>query len=122
MKNIIVLAVFFIIGFQLNAQTAEYIGTADNFSEKVAEGVFQIIMPENTQSSEIERTSAYYTDYFTIEYDENERMVTVTMVQNDAQSRRVINRFLLSNGVKEISFDGNTFNINSFFNQHLSQD
>jgi len=122
MKNLILIIAVFLVSIQVNAQKAEYKGTADTFSNVVESGVFEIIMPSVTEVSEIDRTSSYYTNYFTVNYNEASRVATITMVQNDAQSRRVINRFLLSNGVKEILFDGNTYNINAFFTEFLSQD
>ena len=121
MKNLIFVFAVVLFGFGAVAQTAEFKGSADSFQTVVANGLFEIVMPNNTELAEVNRTSAYYTNYFTVEYSDETKVVKLKMVDNTPDGRRVINRFLLSNGVKEVKFEGNTYNINEFYSQFLVQ-
>ncbi len=122
MKKLIVVFIGVVLfGMGTFAQTAEFKGSADSFQATVAEGLFEVKMPESTEVSEVERTSAYYTNYFTVEYDADTKIAVVQMVDNTPDNRRVINRFLLSNGVKDISFDGSNYSINQFYTQFMIQ-
>jgi hypothetical protein len=104
------------VGF---AQTASVAGNAETMKESVKSGTFQFTMPESVTAAEIERTKKFYVDYFTVEYNAQSRLLKVKMVNNDAESRRVVTRLLVSNGISEINFDGKSYRITEFYDAYM---
>ena len=82
-------------------------------------GEFTFIMPQGTTAEDVAHTIKYYTNYFTVDYKESSREAKITMVNNDERSRAVITRFLVSNGVQEVSISGSTVSINELFEKYL---
>lgn len=122
MKNIITLFVFvFIFGLSF-AQIASVSGDEATIAKQVETGSFEIQMPESTSAEDINKSAEYYVDYFTVEYDADSKVAKINMVDNTASSRRVINRLLLSNGVRTIDFNGEEFSINEFYDKYLADE
>ena len=105
----------------VSAQTATVNGDAESMKRSVSEGVFEFTLPETANEEDVSRTANYYTDYFTVDYNHDSKKATITMVDNDAMTRRIITRFLLSNDVKLIDFDGKNYTINEFYEKHMIQ-
>lgn len=121
MKNIITLFVFVLtIGFGF-AQTASISGDQNTIAEQVEKGEFKIEMPESTSAEDVMKSAEYYVDYFTVEFNEESKVATINMVDNTPTSRRVINRLMLSSGVRTIAFNGEEYSINEFYDQFLSE-
>lgn len=121
MKTIITLFAFVLtlsFGF---AQTASISGDESTLNSQVEKGEFSIEMPESTNADEINKSAEYYVDYFTVNYDDKSKIAKISMVDNTPSSRRVINRLLLSNGVRTINFNGKEFSINEFYDTYLGE-
>jgi hypothetical protein len=120
MKNILMLSMF-VLTFGLTfAQTASVSGDEATIAQQVEEGTFEIEMPKTTSAEDINKSAEYYVDYFTVEYNDDTKVANITMVDNTPSSRRVINRLLLSNGVRTIAFNGEEFSINEFYDKYLA--
>ncbi|MDX1445338.1 hypothetical protein [Lishizhenia sp.] len=102
---------------QENQAVAE--GTETTFSEAVASGVFYFILPEGTSAEEVKKNSAYYTNFFTVEYDATTRKSTIKMVDNSAESRHVIVRFLISNKVRTVKLGATEYTVSEFYEKYL---
>ena len=121
MKNIIAALVFVLsIGLSF-AQTASISGDESSIAKQVEMGKFEIEMPASTSAEDLEKSAEYYVDYFTVDYDESSNTATIKMVDNTPSSRRVINRLLLSNGVRTIAFNGEEYSINEFYDTYLAE-
>ncbi|SFT89477.1 hypothetical protein SAMN05216474_3002 [Lishizhenia tianjinensis] len=94
-------------------------GTETTFSENVAKGVFSFILPEGTSAEEVEKNSAYYTSFFTVEYDATTRKATLKMADNTAESRHVVVRFLISNKVRTVKLGNTEYTVSEFYEKHL---
>ncbi|UKN01225.1 hypothetical protein K6119_15965 [Paracrocinitomix mangrovi] len=70
--------------------------------------VFHFNFDETISESSINDNAGYYTDYFTIDAvaDNGQHNVTITLIQDDAMSRKVIHRYLASLQVQTVSVDG----------------
>ena len=68
---------------------------------------------------EINRTSQYYVDYFTVDYNESTKNAKISMIDNSPEGRRVVTRFLLSNKVSVIIFNENEYKITEFYDNFL---
>ena len=120
MKKVIALFVFVLmigVGF---AQTASVAGDESTIAKQVNEGKFVIEMPESTKADDLNKSAEYYVDYFTVDYNSESHEATINMVDNTPSSRRVINRLLLSNGVRNIAFNGEEYSINEFYDEFLA--
>jgi hypothetical protein len=121
MKNIITLFAFVLTLSFSFAQNASISGDESTLNSQVEKGEFSIEMPESTNAAEINKSAEYYVDYFTVNYDDNSKIAKISMVDNTPSSRRVINRLLLSNGVRTINFNGKEFSINEFYDAYLGE-
>lgn len=119
MKKLITILASLVLSFGLFAQNAKVEGNEEAFKENVAAGNIEIIFPENTEASDIEKSSEYYVDYFTVNYNAETRLAKIEMVENTSDARRVINRLLLSNGVRTIDFNGEDYSISDFYSKFL---
>lgn len=119
MKKLITLLVSLVLSLGLFSQNAEVKGDEAALKKNVASGNIEIIFPEETDAADIEKSSEYYVDYFTVNYDAESRVAKIKMVDNTSESRRVINRLLLSNGVRNIDFNGENYSINDFYSKFL---
>jgi hypothetical protein len=115
MKKLILALVATILSFAGMAQAAKATGTPETMKTSVKEGVFTFNLPDNVTAEEIERTQKYYVDYFTVDFDASSKLLTVKMVDNSPESRRVVTRLLVSNGISEIEFNGNNYRVTEFY-------
>lgn len=115
MKKIVLLFILFLGAYGLNAQTASISGDAESMARQVEKGVFEIVMPSTVTAEDAEKTAGYYTEYFTVDFNATSKVAKITMVDNSQLGRRVITRFLLSNEVRELKFNGNNYTLSDFF-------
>lgn len=119
MKKLVALFVVAIIGFTSYAQTAKVAGTPATMKENVQQGVFTFEMPSSTSSDEIKRTTSYYVDYFTVDFDAATKTAKIKMIDNSPEGRRVVTRFLLSNKVSIIEFNSEEYKITEFYDNFM---
>jgi hypothetical protein len=119
MKKLITILASVILSFSLFSQNAEVTGDEASLKKGVAAGNIEIVFPESANAEDIKKSSQYYVDYFTVDYNAETRLAKIKMVDNTSQSRRVINRLLLSNNVRAIDFNGENYSINDFYSKYL---
>lgn len=121
MKKVFALFVFILVVGVGFSQTASVSGDKSTIADQVAKGEIVIEMPADTDAADLNKSAEYYVDYFTVAYNEEAHKATITMVDNTPSSRRVINRLLLSNGIRTIAFDGQEYSINEFYDEFLAE-
>lgn len=121
MKKLIALFTIVFLGLTAFAQKASVEGAPTGMKESVKTGVFKFDMPKSTSEDEIKRTSNFYVDYFTVAFNNESKQVTISMVDNSPEGRRVITRFLLSNKVSVIAFDGKEYKITEFYDNFMRE-
>lgn len=121
MKKLGMFITAILIGFTTFAQIASVKATPESMKQGVKQGVFEFVMPASTSVSEINRTAGYYVDYFNVAFDDATKKATITMVDNTPEGRRVVSRFLLSNKVSVIAFDGKEFKITEFYDKYMKE-
>jgi hypothetical protein len=119
MKKLITILATLVLSFSLFSQNAKVEGDEASLKKDVASGNIEIIFPESAKAEDIEKSAQYYVDYFTVDYNAESRLAKINMVDNTPQSRRVINRLLLSNNVRSIDFNGENYSINDFYAKFL---
>lgn len=82
-------------------------------------GIFKFYFPTSITMDKITSSATYYTDYFTVGYDEPTHSVLVSMINNTSQNRRVIMRFLMTARIQKIKVDNTEMFIQDFYNEYL---
>lgn len=119
MKNLILILVALFIVSVSFSQNAKYNGTKEDVRAAKESGVYEFTLPQGVEEAEVTKNAGYYTDYFDVEYNNESRVAKISMKDNDEMGRRVINRFLLSNGAKHIEIEGEEFTLSKFFNSFM---
>ncbi|HLV42680.1 MAG TPA: hypothetical protein VKY37_10395 [Brumimicrobium sp.] len=119
MKKLITLIAIMIFSLSAFAQIAKVEGSEEVLKENLADNRVVFIMPSEMTSETIEKSAQYYTDYFTVDYDEKSQKAKILLISGDESDRRVIVRFLLSSGVRTISFAGSDYTIMEFYSSFL---
>lgn len=121
MKKLIILfaiTLFASVGF---AQTATVEGTAATLKKNLSENYVQFTMPSEVTSEVVEKSAQYYTDYFTVDFKAESKTARINILDQEDQARRVITRFLLSTGVRTVSFEGKDYTIMEFYSNFLEK-
>lgn len=101
------------------AQTANVSGTEESLNKNLEENFIEFEMPEEVTSDVVEKSAQYYTDYFTVDFDENTQIARINITDQKDQAKRVISRFLLSSGVRTINFQNKDYTIMEFYSNFL---
>lgn len=108
----------FLAGTSVFAQDRSTVATAQSKTELAASkssGKYLITLPDGMTANEVAENSKFYTRVFTISFDENTDIATITMIENSDKSRHVIVRFLTSCGVQSVLVDGHEMMLEDFF-------
>lgn len=119
MKNVITTLMMLLLGVFVYGQTATYNGSAEDIKKGIEQGEFSFTLPGESSADEVNKNAQYYTDYFTVNYDASAKVAKIKMVDNSQMGRRVITRFLLSNGVKAVKVGDDEITLNDFFEKYL---
>ena len=119
MKKLLIILITALISFTGISQSATFKGDDTGMRKSLLDGVFEIELPGDVLSEDVEKHAGYYTSYFSVDFDATTNIAKIIMVENTPSARRVINRFLLSNGVKEIDYDGKKHTLNDFYSTYL---
>ena len=117
-----VVTTLFLAGTSVFAQERSTVATAQSKTELSASkssGKYLITLPDGMTASEVAENSKFYTRIFTISFDENSDVATITMIENTDKSRHVIVRFLTSCGVQSILVDGRELMLEDFFSKFM---
>jgi capsule polysaccharide export protein KpsE/RkpR len=105
-------------GFAQEANEIAQTGSKTEIVNSKVSGVYQFTLAHQTPEG-IEKSAEYYTNYFSVAFDEASKVATITMVTNDEKSRPVIIRFLTSAGIRYINMDGTVISNNEFMVEYL---
>lgn len=122
MKQFALVIVFSLLSMGLFSQKAIMQGNSKSLVEEVQKGSFEFEIPKSISADEVKRSADYYTDYFTVEFDEATGKATINMKENTPSRRRVIIRFLLSSGITTIDFEGKEYPLNDFYDKFLARE
>lgn len=92
---------------------------ADALVKSKSSGTYVYVLPEGTTQAEVEKSATYYVDYFTVDYANDSREATITLVGEAQSSTRVMMRFLSGCGAAYVNVDGETKRLDEFYNAHL---
>ncbi|HLW30313.1 MAG TPA: hypothetical protein VKX29_05605 [Brumimicrobium sp.] len=119
MKKIITLISIITLAFGSFAQIANVEGSKDALNKSLSANFIEFVMPKDVTAENINKSAQFYTDYFTVEYNADNKVARVNLLNSDGTGRRVITRFLLSTGVRGVNFDGQDYSIMEFYTNFL---
>lgn len=82
-------------------------------------GVGYITLPANLTKEDVTSYSKYYLLYFTVDFNESNKVATIKMVDNSERSRAIIVRFLAACEVQTIDVAGVSVNRDQLFEKYL---
>ena len=85
----------------------------------IATGHIALTLPVEVTEENVVMYAKYYTNMFTVAFDVKSHVATFHMVSNDANSRRVILRFLGANQIANVQVDNRTYDLGTFFDTFL---
>jgi hypothetical protein len=96
--------------------------TAANLAELkggIAMGHIQLTLPAEVTEENVIMYAKYYTNMFTVDFNAKSHVATFHMLTNDANSRRVILRFLGANQIANVQVADRTYDLGAFFDNFL---
>ena len=96
--------------------------TAANLAELkggIATGHIQLTLPAEVTEENVIMYAKYYTNMFTVDFNAKSHVATFHMLTNDANSRRVILRFLGANQISNVQVADRAYDLGSFFDNFL---
>lgn len=122
MKKLSLLLLVFGLNFVVFGQkslTAVVTSTKDLMSG-IQSGHIQMALPSEVSEENVMMYSKYYTNIFTVDFDAKTHIASFHMLSNDANSRRVILRFLSANQIVSVQVDSMKYDLGSFFDKYLN--
>jgi hypothetical protein len=96
--------------------------TASNLAELkggIASGNIQLTLPAEVSEENVIMYAKYYTNMFTVDFNAKSHVATFHMLTNDANSRRVILRFLGANQIATVQVADRAYDLGAFFDNFL---
>lgn len=120
-KLFLILAVMFFSSFSFSQQGEKEALTSgkEELVKSRGIGVFSFVLPKGNTKETVSDNAKYYTMYFTVSYNSEKNEVKINMVNNDEKSRHVICRFLVASGTEKVIVEGNSLNVEEFFQNYL---
>jgi len=124
MKKLLTMCLLILAGGMVNAQESKPVAKVES-AQKLTEfrkaGKYEFELPATASAEEVKKTAAYYTQYFAVAFDDKTKKATLTLTANENINRQVMERFLISNQVREIQLDGETYKVQDFFNKFVKE-
>ncbi len=86
----------------------------------IQSGHIQMTLPSEISEENVIMYSKYYTNIFTVDFDAKTNIASFHMLSNDANSRRVILRFLSANQIVSVQVDSMKYDLGTFFDKYLN--
>lgn len=122
MKKFLIVALVAFLAGTVEAQEVQLKAKVENAAQFAAEkskGNFEFQLPATATAEAVSEKASYYTQYFTVEFNEKTKKAKIKMVQDDSRSRRVIVRFLVSNEIRTVSMEGKDYLVDEFYKQYI---
>lgn len=119
MKTIVTALVFF-IGLSISfAQNTATVKSSSQLTSIKSSGSGEITLPSNLTLEDVQKRAKYYTKYFVVDFNQETHVALIKMVENDAQARNIIVRFLAACDVKDVNVEGTIVSRDDLFAKYL---
>lgn len=93
--------------------------TAASLTKGKTSGVFEFALPASVTAEQVEKAKSYYTQYFTVAFDQKSHQAVLTMTKNEPINRRVMHRFLVTLNVQTIKVDSEDYTFDALYDKYL---
>lgn len=120
MKKVFSLILGLVLGSSLTAQKVTYNDVIKPNDAKL-NGVFNLSFDQAFPKIKLDEATAYYTDYFSVDYTPTKigHDAKITMITSDPLARRIIERYLITLGVKSINAGNENLEIRPFLTKYI---
>lgn len=118
MKKILFALVVTLMAFAASAQKSASV-TAKALETGKSSGKYVMTLSSDITSAKVDEVKGYYTDYFTVSYDQVKHEATIALTANEPMNKRVILRFLSSLGMRTVNVDGSEKTLEDFYDGYL---
>lgn len=119
MKTLVsMLVILLTFSLSYGQETASVKSASDVISIK-EKGKGHITLPSKLTREEVMSKAKYYTLYFTVEFDDKSKVVTISMVENTERSRAIIIRFLAACEVQTVNVAGEIMDRAQLYERYL---
>lgn len=87
--------------------------------ESKTTGEFEFKFETKKSKESIEKASSFYTQHFTVDYNEETGIVKINMINNTPESRIIVSRFLSYSQVRFVKVDNENLNMTDFIEMYL---
>ena len=123
MKSIL-FSIFFISITSISfSQNNIVVGKSQSVSELIQSknnGIYTFYFPESISKENIETAANYYPTFFTYTINQEENSIKLTLIENNANNRRIIMRFLMSARLQKIKVGESELFIQDFHQNYLN--
>jgi hypothetical protein len=123
MKSFLFSVLFLVITSTYFSQGISIVGKAQTVTELVQSknnGIYTFYFPETITKDKIETAANYYPTYFSYSINEEENSIKITLLENSANNRRIIMRFLMSARLQKIKVGDSELLIQEFYDNQLN--
>ena len=123
MKSFLFSVLFLVVTSTYFSQGISIVGKAQTVTELVQSknnGIYTFYFPETITKDKIETAANYYPTYFSYSINEEENSIKITLLENSANNRRIIMRFLMSARLQKIKVGDLELLIQEFYDNHLN--
>ncbi|MFM7667072.1 MAG: hypothetical protein ACKO7D_02670 [Bacteroidota bacterium] len=123
MKSIFFSFLFSALALTSYSQENVIIGKSQTVSELAQSknnGVYTFYFPTSITKDKIETAANYYPTYFSYSINEEENSIKITLLENSANTRKIIMRFLMSARLQKIKVGETELFIQDFYQTYLN--
>lgn len=104
---------------QSSQTTALVSGNESDLEQSLASNYISFTLPENSIESTVLSIAQQYEDLFSVVYENDSHKATLYFADTLTSTRMSTVRFLFSNQIDFVAFNGTTYSCFDFFNQYL---
>lgn len=126
MKNLlfVVLSVFAMQAVHAQSNIAKngnvaIVQSTKDFQAQELKDIFTFTVSKDITAEQVKYQSAFYTDYFTVQFNEATHQLTFKMNDQDLKKRNIMRRMFAGLEVESVQFDGIFYTVDDFFQKHI---
>ena len=93
--------------------------TPESFTKGKSAGVFTFTLPADITAEKVNQSRNYYTQYFTVNFDEAKHIVTISLAKNEEMNKQVINRFMTSLDIRSFKIADKDYTFRTMFDEYM---